>query len=65
MKYDPHADKHDRHRNPALFYASKFMSALLFGVFGIFGLHTSLWFTKEVREKRARRRNGNDEGGTQ
>ena len=63
VKYDPHANKHDRHRNPALFYTSKFMSALLFGVFGIFGVHTSLWFTKEVRDRRARRRNGNHEGG--
>ena len=60
MKYDPHANKHDRARNPALFYTSKFMSALLFGVFGV---HTSMWFTKEVRDKRARRRNANNRGG--
>ena len=63
VKYDPHANKHDRARNPALFYTSKFMSALLFGVFGIFGVHTSLWFTREVKERRTRRRNGSHEGG--
>jgi hypothetical protein len=65
VKYDPHANKHDRQRNPALYYTSKFMSALLFGVFGIFGVHTSLWFTREVRLKRARRLHGDDEGGAQ
>lgn len=65
VQYDPHANKHDRKRNPALFYTAKFMSALLFAVFGIFGVHTSLWFTKEVRDKRARRRNGRHEGGAQ
>jgi hypothetical protein len=34
------------------------MFLLLFGVFGAFGLHTVLWFGKEVRVKheRARRR---------
>jgi hypothetical protein len=63
VKYDPHANKHDRHRNPALYYTSKFMSALLFGVFGIFGVHTSLWFTREVRNRRARRLNGSRDGG--
>ena len=64
VKYDPHANKHDPTRNPLLFYTSRFMSVLLFGVFGVFGVHTSLWFTKEVRERRARR-NGHREGGAQ
>jgi hypothetical protein len=56
VKFDPHADKHDRARNPALYYTSKFMFLLLFGVFGAFGLHTVLWFGKEVRVKHERAR---------
>ena len=55
VKYDPHADKHDRERNPALYFTSKFMTMLLFGVFGFFGLHTAMWFGKEYRTKRERR----------
>ena len=54
VKYDPHADKHDRARNPVLFYTSKFMTVLLAGVFGFFGIHTTLWFSKEVRQRRQR-----------
>jgi hypothetical protein len=55
VQYDPHANKHDRSRNPALFYAYQVMTALLVAVFGFFGAHTSLWFTKELRARRARR----------
>ena len=56
VKYDPHADKHDRARSPLLFYTTKFMTVLLAGVFGFFGLHTTLWFSKELRLKRERRK---------
>jgi hypothetical protein len=47
-KYDPHADRHDRARNPLLYYAAKFMEALLIGVFLFFGVHTALWFSRSV-----------------
>jgi nitrate/TMAO reductase-like tetraheme cytochrome c subunit len=56
VKYDPHADKHDRQRSPVLYYMTKFMTVLLAGVFGFFGLHTALWFTREVRVRRDRRK---------
>jgi hypothetical protein len=56
VKYDPHADRRDRHRNPALYWTAQFMHLLLGGVFAFFGLHTTLWFAKEVRERRDRRR---------
>jgi hypothetical protein len=56
VKYDPHADKHNRKANPVLFYTAKFMSVLLFGVFGFFGVHTTLWFGKEIAVRRDRRR---------
>jgi len=51
-KYDPHADKHDKTRNPVLFYAAGFMKWLLIGVFGVFGLHAALWFPRGFRERR-------------
>jgi hypothetical protein len=52
VKYDPHANKHDRQRNPVLFYVSKLMTLLLVGVFSFFGIHTTMWFAKEIREGR-------------
>ena len=54
VKYDPHADKHDRERNTGLFYASKMMQALLFGTFAFFGLHTFLWLVHGVRQQSRR-----------
>ncbi len=55
VKYDPHADKHDRARSPMLYYTAQFMSLLLVGVFSFFGIHTTLWFTREARLLRERR----------
>jgi len=52
VKYDPHADKENQARNPFLYYTGKFMQSLLFFVFGFFGLHTGLWFAREVRHRR-------------
>jgi hypothetical protein len=46
--YDPHANRHDKARNPFYYYAAKFMEWLLIGVFGFFGLHTVLWFGRLV-----------------
>ena len=48
-QYDPHADRHNRARNPMLFYAGKFMEALLIGVFAFFGIHTVLWASRAVK----------------
>jgi hypothetical protein len=62
VQYDPHADKHNRERNPLLFYTSQFMTLLLGGVFSFFGLHTALWFTKEWRARRDER-SGGGKGG--
>ena len=55
VKYDPHADKHDRRRNPVLYYTAQFMSLLLVGVFSFFGIHTTMWFAREIRVGRDRR----------
>ena len=55
VKYDPHADPHSRERNPGLYAASRFMTFLLMGVFGFFGLHTGLWFFRSVRVRKGGR----------
>jgi hypothetical protein len=46
VKYDPHADRRNYARNPLLWYAGKFMEALLIGVFAFFGIHTALWASR-------------------
>jgi len=52
VRYDPHADKHNRQRNAGLFYASTFMQILLLFTFGFFGLHSALWFGRGLKERR-------------
>jgi len=47
VKYQPHANPHNRTKLPALYYSSLFMNALMIGVFGFFGVHTTLWFLRE------------------
>jgi nitrate/TMAO reductase-like tetraheme cytochrome c subunit len=61
--YDPHANRHDRARNPFYYYSAKFMEWLLIGVFGFFGVHTLLWFGRLLVEQRSVRsgRNGRKE----
>ena len=54
-RYDPHADRHNADRNPLLFYTSKFMEALLIGVFSFFGIHTVLWASRAVKPSAGRR----------
>lgn len=57
VKYAPHVDPGNRARNPAYYYAARFMTALLVGVFGFFGLHTTLWGIRSlVAKARGRRR---------
>jgi len=57
-KYDPHADAHDRQRNPLLHYTSVFMKTLLIAVFSFFGIHSVLWFPRSWRERQNAKRNG-------
>jgi hypothetical protein len=51
-KYDPHADPHNRSRNPVLFYSARFMNMLLIGVFAFFGIHTTFWLGRSVYDRR-------------
>jgi len=46
VKYDPHANSHDRAQYPALHYSAVFMNLLLAGALGFFALHTILWFLR-------------------
>lgn len=55
-QFDPHADKHNKDRNPVLYYASGFMTWLLVGVFGFFGVHAVLWLPRGFAERRRRAR---------
>ena len=66
VKYDPHADKHDRYGSPAAYWSYLFMQLLLAGVFLSFGAHTLLWFPRSYkarREKAAVRKREPDEPG--
>ena len=56
VQYDPHADRHDKTRSPALYYAAKFMNMLLLGVFLFFGVHTALWLPRGFKARREGRR---------
>jgi hypothetical protein len=47
VKYQPHGNKHDRERSPALYYAGVMMNGLLLVTFSFFGLHTLLWALRE------------------
>src|SRR6266536_2977718 len=49
--FDPHASRHERERNPAYWYAAKFMEYLLIGVFAFFGIHTAFWLYRSLRVK--------------
>lgn len=46
VAYNPHANKHDKSRLPLLYYSARFMEGLLVFVFGFFGVHTMLWFSR-------------------
>ena len=50
-KYQPHANKHDRAGNAPLYFTARFMETLLLGVFGFFGVHTTLWFRRSWAER--------------
>jgi hypothetical protein len=58
VKYDPHADRENRSRNPSLFYAAKFMDALLLGVFTFFSIHTVLWSSRWAPKRGPRKDQG-------
>lgn len=50
--YLTHATHHDPDKYPALYYTFWFMTSLLVGTFGFFGLHTLLWFPRSLKLRR-------------
>jgi len=55
VSFEPHATTHDFARYPYVWLTSKFMIALLAGVFLFFWSHTALWFYREYRERQERK----------
>ena len=52
LTFQPHANTHDFQRYPAMWIASKFMIALLVGVFAFFWAHSALWFYREFKDQK-------------
>jgi cytochrome b subunit of formate dehydrogenase len=52
LTFEPHANTHDFRRYPAMWIASKFMIALLLGVFAFFWTHSALWFYREYKDRK-------------
>ena len=52
LTFRPHANTHDFARYPQLWITSKFMIALLLGVFLFFWTHSALWFYGEYRDRK-------------
>ena len=52
VTFQPHATAHDFERYPQVWIATKFMVALLIGVFVFFWTHTALWFYREWRDRK-------------
>jgi len=51
VKYQPHANPHNRKLNPALYFVRLFMNLLLWSVLSFFTLHTLLWFIRAKKEE--------------
>lgn len=60
VKFIAHGDHTDRVDYPRLFWPWLFMSALLAGVFGFFGVHTALWLVRSGVD--ALRHRGKEDG---
>lgn len=51
--FGPHANGHDFEKYPQMWIATKFMVALLIGVFAFFWLHCGLWYYREWKDRKA------------
>jgi len=52
VQWITHADHYDKENYPVLYWTFVLMTILLVGVFGVFWLHSLLWWQKAYREKR-------------
>lgn len=55
VTFSPHANTHDFASYPQVWIVSRFMWALLAGVFAFFWLHTGLWWYREAQDRKARK----------
>ena len=55
VTFEPHATTHDYDRYPYMWIVSKFMMALIVGVFLFFWTHSALWFYREYKDRQARK----------
>ncbi|GAO36503.1 cytochrome C [Sulfuricella sp. T08] len=51
--FAPHANSHDFAKYPQVWISTKFMIALLIGVFAFFWLHSGLWYYREWERSKA------------
>ncbi|MBT8337523.1 MAG: cytochrome C, partial [Gemmatimonadetes bacterium] len=52
VQYQPHADHNDRENYPAVYWSYRAMTALLLGVFSVFGIHSALWVMRLALDAR-------------
>jgi predicted CXXCH cytochrome family protein len=52
VSFGPHATSHDFAKYPQMWIATKFMEALLIGVFAFFWLHSGLWYFREWKDRK-------------
>lgn len=55
ITFGPHANGNDFEKYPQMWIATKFMVALLIGVFAFFWLHCGLWYYREWQERKERK----------
>lgn len=53
VSFGPHAHGGDFRKYPEMWIATKFMVALLIGVFAFFWLHSGLWYYREWQDRKA------------
>lgn len=52
VTFEPHATTDDYERYPRMWIVSKFMAALIIGVFLFFWTHSALWFYREYKDRK-------------
>ena len=52
VQYQPHADHNDRENYPEVYWSYRAMTALLLGVFSVFGIHSALWVMRLALDAR-------------
>lgn len=52
VSFAPHANSHDFAKYPQMWIVTKFMEALLVGVFAFFWLHSGLWYFREWKDRK-------------